>query len=154
MFTSIAVAFTMWISISVVLLAILLYMSDRFSMELVSVGLITILLVVFSLPFAVDAAGQRVQADLLLRGFGNSALITIMALLVVGQALFQTGALDGPSRRLLRSYDHHPRMTLVGVFLAVFVTSAFINNTPVVVVLIMRNKSDPGTCLYAWKPKP
>ena len=68
MFTSIAVAFTMWISISVVLLAILLYMSDRFSMELVSVGLITILLVVFSLPFAVDAAGQRVQADLLLRG--------------------------------------------------------------------------------------
>ncbi|MBB34915.1 MAG: SLC13 family permease [Hirschia sp.] len=111
-------------------------MSDRFSMELVSVGLITILLVVFSLPFAVDAAGQRVQADLLLRGFGNSALITIMALLVVGQALFQTGALDGPSRRLLRSYDHHPRMTLVGVFLAVFVTSAFINNTPVVVMFL------------------
>ena len=136
MFESIAVAFTMWISIAVVIIAIILYMSDRFSMELVSMGIITALLVLFSLPFAMGAQGVPISSEDLLKGFGNSALITIMALLVIGQGLFQTGALDGPSRRLLRSYDKHPSGTLVGVFLVVFVTSAFINNTPVVVMFL------------------
>lgn len=136
MLTTIAVAFSMWISIAIVLAAIALYMLDRFPMELVSAGIITILLVVFSLPFAVDAQGQRLSSDILLAGFGNRALITIMALLIVGQALFQTGALEGPSQRLIAFYDKRPVAALIGVFAVVFVTSAFINNTPVVVMFL------------------
>lgn len=136
MLETIQSTFTMWTSIAIVLVAIALYMSDRFPIELVSAGIVTIILVMFALPFALDSNGDRVGTETILKGFGNAALITIMALLVVGQALFQTGALDGPSRRLLRSYDSHPRMTLIGVFAAVFVTSAFINNTPVVIMFL------------------
>ena len=136
MIESIAVEFSMWLSIAIVIVAIILYINDRIPMELTSIGIITVLLVAFSLPFVGGADHTPVGSEALLKGFGNSALITIMALLVVGQALFQTGALDEPSRRLLRYYDKSPKLTLFGVFAAIYVTSAFINNTPVVIMFL------------------
>ena len=121
----------MWVSLAVVVGAITAYLLDRWSMELVSVCVIAVLLVVFELPGTGD-----IGASTLLAGFGNEALITIMALLVVGQALFQTGALEGPTRALLTSYDTRPNVTLLAAFFAVFVISAFINNTPVVIMFL------------------
>jgi Na+/H+ antiporter NhaD/arsenite permease-like protein len=59
-----------------------------------------------------------------------------MALLVVGQGMFHTGALDGPTRSLLSMFDVRPKLTIVALFALVFGVSAFINNTPVVVMFI------------------
>ena len=126
----------MIVSVVVVIGAIYFYARDRFPMELVSISVIAILLVVFYLQDFVPHAGQDVTPEALLSGFSNPALITIMALLVVGQGLFQTGALDGPSRFMMSSYEVRPLSTLVAAFAAVFVTSAFINNTPVVVMFL------------------
>ncbi|MFC7290800.1 SLC13 family permease [Hirschia litorea] len=134
--TQITSALTMWISLGVVIVAIGLYMNERISMELVSIGIVTGLLTLFAMPFAVGANGEPVQPDLLLNGFGNAALVTIMALLVIGHGMFQTGALDGPSRRLLQSYAVAPRLTMVAAYAAVYITSAFVNNTPVVVMFL------------------
>ena len=125
---------TMWASLFVVAVSIILYMSDRWSMAFISVGIITALLLLFQL--ASIRTGNQDSAVLLLAGFGNPALITIMALLVVGQGLFQTGALDSPTKALLASYDRRPFLTLISAFLAVFVTSAFINNTPIVIMFL------------------
>ncbi len=121
----------MLVSLGVVIAAIIAYLLDRWSMELVSVCVIAALLILFELP-----GTEAVSANMLLAGFGNEALITIMALLVVGQALFQTGALEGPTRALLASYDKRPSATLLAAFFAVFVISAFINNTPVVIMFL------------------
>lgn len=121
----------MWASIIVVAGAIIAYLLDRWSMELVSVAIIALLLLIFQLPGAND-----ISPSMLLAGFGNEALITIMALLVIGQGLFQTGALEGPTRALLSSYDKRPSSTLILAFFAVFVISAFINNTPVVIMFL------------------
>jgi len=126
----------MWVSLAIVGISILLYMTDRWSMELISVGAIAALLLVFVLPGAANTDGLPVDPATLLNGFGNPALITIMALLVVGQGLFQTGALEGPTKSLLAAYDRRPMLTLFGAFAAVFITSAFINNTPVVIMFL------------------
>ncbi|MEL6322796.1 MAG: SLC13 family permease [Pseudomonadota bacterium] len=126
----------MWLTLGVVGLSIVLYAADRWAMELISIAIISVLLLLFALPGAVGVNGEPVSANTLLAGFGNPALITIMALLVVGQGLFQTGALDGPTKALLASYDRRPIQTLIGAFLAVYVTSAFINNTPVVIMFL------------------
>lgn len=126
----------MWASLAAVGVTIVFYMLDRWSMELVSVSVIAALLLLFSLPGATAYDGSEVSVSVLLSGFANPALITIMALLVVGQGLFQTGALEGPTKALVRSYDQRPALTLVGAFLAVFVTSAFTNNTPVVIMFL------------------
>ncbi|MEL6693010.1 MAG: SLC13 family permease [Pseudomonadota bacterium] len=126
----------MWASLAAVGVTIIFYMLDRWSMELVSISVIAALLLLFSLPGATAFDGSDVTVAVLLSGFANPALITIMALLVVGQGLFQTGALEGPTKALVRSYDRRPAFTLLGAFLAVFFTSAFTNNTPVVIMFL------------------
>jgi len=126
----------MWASLAAVAITIVFYMLDRWSMELVSVSVIAALLLLFSLPGAAAFDGSAITLADLLSGFANPALITIMALLVVGQGLFQTGALEGPTKALVRSYDKRPMMTLVLAFAAVFATSAFTNNTPVVIMFL------------------
>ena len=72
----------------------------------------------------------------MLTGFANPALITIMALLVMAQGLFQSGALekliDQASRRAARS----PELAIFAVLFAAMIASAFLNNTPVVLMII------------------
>ena len=126
----------MWASLIAVLVAILLYMIDRWSMEIVSAAIVAALLVIFSLPGATAADGGNISSASLLAGFGNPALITIMALLIVGQGLFQTGALEGPTKALLSSYGKRPVSTLLLTFFSVFAISAFTNNTPVVIMFL------------------
>ena len=88
----------MYVSVIIVVLAIVFYMRDSMPMELISVGIIAALLLLFYVVDHTTSGSESVSTEALLAGFGNPALITIMALLVVGQGLFQTGALDGPSR--------------------------------------------------------
>lgn len=126
----------MWASLIVITAAIVAYMLDRWSMEVVSIGVITALLILFAVPGANALNGDPISIADLLSGFANPALITIMALLVVGQGLFQTGALEGPTKSLVQSYDQRPMITMVSAFAAVFVISAFTNNTPVVIMFL------------------
>ncbi len=126
----------MWASLTTVLIAIVLYIIDRWSMEIVSIGIIAALLAIFSIPGATGAEQSAITPASLLDGFGNPALITIMALLVVGQGLFQTGAIEGPTKSLIRSYGKRPVLTLFATFFAVFAISAFTNNTPVVIMFL------------------
>lgn len=126
----------MWASLAVVFAAIVLYMLDRWSMEIVSIGVLAALLLVFNFPNATGPNGEAITASDLLSGFGNPALITIMALLVVGQGLFQTGALEGPTKALISGYEKRPVTTLICAFMAVFIASAFVNNTPIVIMFL------------------
>lgn len=123
----------MWAVLAGAVLAIVFYCWERFSIEIVSAAIVAIALVFFQIfPLS---EGNPGPGDLL-SGFANPALITIMALLVVGQGIFQTGAMEGPTQRLLSSYDKRPFMTLLAIFAFVLIVSAFINNTPVVVMFI------------------
>ena len=126
----------MWVSLGAVVLTIVVYTLDRWSMELVSISVIAALLLVFSLPGATALDGSSISPSNLLSGFSNPALITIMALLVVGQGLFHTGALEAPTRALIKSYNKRPTVTILTAFLAVFMTSALTNNTPVVIMFL------------------
>ncbi|MEQ8559685.1 MAG: SLC13 family permease [Henriciella sp.] len=126
----------MWASLLTVTVTIIFYVLDRWSMEAVSLGVIVAFLVIFSLPGAVGVDNEPITSVDLLAGFGNPALITIMALLVVGQGLFQTGAIEGPTKALVGLYGKRPVITLLSTFFAVFAISAFTNNTPVVVMFL------------------
>ena len=126
----------MWASLLAVSVTIVFYMLDRWSMETVSICVIAGFLILFSLPGATGTGGTPISSADLLAGFGNPALITIMALLVVGQGLFQTGAIEGPTKVLVSQYGKRPVSTLLATFFAVFGISAFTNNTPVVVMFL------------------
>lgn len=123
----------MWVVLGGVAVAILFYCWDRFQIEVVSASVVGAVLIFFQL-FPLEVGNP--DARDILAGFANPALITILSLLIVGQGIFQTGAMDGPTRFLLSSYDLHPRTTMLSIFAFVFTVSAFINNTPVVVMFV------------------
>lgn len=128
--------YAMVIALLGVFAAVIVFVTDRFPVEMVSAGILAAGLVFFHFAGLSDTDGAPIGPDKVLAGLANPALITILALLIIGQGMFQTGALDGPTRRLGASYEQRPTATLISMFGLAFVTSAFLNNTPVVVMFL------------------
>jgi len=127
----------MWVSFAVIIGAIFLYATERWPVEVVSLGVVASLLLFFQLFPLLGAGGDRLlEAADLLAGFAHPALITILALMVVGQGMSQTAALEGPTTLLLRYGRRRPRLLIFFCLIAVMVISAFLNDTPVVVMFL------------------
>ncbi|MGF1461624.1 MAG: SLC13 family permease [Maricaulaceae bacterium] len=119
-------------TLAAILFVVVLYCLERLSIELISAGTVAAFVAFFAV-FGGDAGPTTEQ---LLAGFANPALIAIIALLVVGQGMFQTGALEGVTQMLVTAYDTRPRSVIAAMFGFVFLVSAFLNNTPVVVMFV------------------
>lgn len=132
--SSVPLSMPMIATFIIVAIAVYCYVRETFSIEVVSVGVIVTLMLFFTLP-SVEMSTELRNSDIL-SGFAAPALIAIMALLVVGQGLFQTGALEGPIGTINKALDKQPRKTLFFVFIGAFAISMFMNNTPVVVMFI------------------
>ena len=127
----------MWVTLGFILVAIVSYSIQRIPMEVTSIGLVATLLIFFFLfPVSGPDGDNLLSATEILSGFGNPALISIIALLVIGQGLFQTGALEKPTKWLLETGKGYTYIKLLAVFVVAMVVSAFLNNTPVVVMFI------------------
>lgn len=127
----------MWLTFGLIATGIFFYILDKFPMELVSLGIITSLLLLFHFIPVTDAGGEIVLGPrALLAGFADPALISILSLLVVGHGMVETGALDSPVKILVRMGSNYPVTVLVMSLVTVMVISAFLNNTPVVVIFI------------------
>lgn len=72
----------------------------------------------------------------LLGVFSNPAPITIGAMFVLSGALLRTGALEAVSGWIIRRTLRKPRRGLVEIGAGTIAASAFMNNTPVVIVMI------------------
>ena len=69
--------------------------------------------------------------------FSNAAPITIAAMFVLSAALERTGVIDAVGRRVVNlAQTRSPLFAILALMLTVMVLSAFINNTPVVVIFI------------------
>lgn len=77
-----------------------------------------------------------VTTDDLLKAVGNPAPITIGAMFVLSAALIRTGVLDALAAHLIKGVGSHPILTISTFFAVAAAASAFMNNTPVVMVLI------------------
>lgn len=127
----------MWATLAIIAAAIIAYSLDRFSLELVSAGVVIALLLLFYLaPLGEQHGHPPVTTQTLLMGFASPALFSILGLLIIGQGMFQSGAMEHPTEYLLRVYDQRPMLVTGSVFLFVMIVSAFLNNTPVVVMFI------------------
>ncbi|WP_333574104.1 SLC13 family permease [Sphingomonas sp.] len=72
----------------------------------------------------------------MLRVFSNTAPITIGAMFVLSGALLRTGVLEEVSGWVMRRAARRPRLAMAEIGIGTFVASAFMNNTPVVIVMI------------------
>jgi len=127
----------MWAAFAIILGAIVAYSLERVALELTSLGVLACLLLFFHFAPVLGPDGKNLLgARHLLAGFADPALIAIMCLLIVGQGLVHTGALDYPARQLVRIGGRWPPVTLGLTLLTVLLISAVLNNTPVVVIFI------------------
>ncbi|SIO09429.1 SLC13 family permease [Vannielia litorea] len=108
------------------------------------VGLLMLLFVLELYPPEVPAAGVAalfvalgyVDGKEMLGVFSNSAPLTVAAMFVLSGALVRTGVLEAVSDAVIARSASHPRRALVLMVLVTLLASAFVNNTPVVLVLI------------------
>jgi di/tricarboxylate transporter len=126
----------MWVTFAFIAVGIALYASERFPVEQISLGLIAAFLLLFQIAPLTVTDGVELTPRVLLAGFAEPALISILCLMVVGQGLVRTGALDGIILRLTTKAPLGSVALILLVLFAVAVLSAFINNTPIVIVFI------------------
>ncbi|MEJ8474183.1 SLC13 family permease [Roseibium algae] len=127
--------FPMALTFLVLASTVVLYATERYSIEIIALGSVVAFMAIFMIfPTYVD--GELITAANFLTGFSNSALITVICLLIIGQGLFQTDALEKPAQVIVRWSRGRSQWATIPVLFAVAILSAFLNNTPVVVMFL------------------
>jgi len=127
----------MWIVFGLTFLSMVLYSLDKIRMEVISLFSIVVLLLIFqNSPILGVSSGGAININLLLNGFANPALIALMSLLIIGHGLLVTGALEDIAVWLSGDRDKNTKYKFYGVMLLVFILSATLNNTPIIIMFI------------------
>lgn len=127
----------MWAIFALILGALVMYATERVPMEVVSVGIVCALLVIFQVFPLIDEWGEnQLTPARLIQGFANPALATVLALLVMGQGMVRAGVLDMGARWVLKLGGGRKWQSVGLALLAAAAVSAFLNNIPVVVIFI------------------
>jgi len=101
------------------------------------ISLITIAVIGVGLYFfPLEGAKPTDGLALAFSGFGHQALITICALMILGRGLVVTGALEPFARLLETIFRANARAGLLFAIMIAYFLSMFVNDTPVMVLLI------------------
>lgn len=113
------------LTLAVVVAMFVLFVREVYPTEVVAIAGVAVLLALGVLPY-----GAALEV------FSNPAPWTIAAMFIVMGALVRTGALDAFTSLADRQAKQNPRLAIATLLLSVVIGSAFMNNTPVVVVMI------------------
>ena len=115
--------------------ALALFTRERIPIEATSLFILIVLTLGFDMfPYAVGDG--TLEPSSFFSGFGHEALVTICALMVIGRSLETTGALEPIARIMAKTWRTHPSASLLATLLFTGILSAFMNNTPIVVMLL------------------
>lgn len=137
----------------ITVIALYFFRRDDIPLETSSLSVLVILCLVFTI-FPFESNGQHLEPSSLFFGFGHEALVTVCALMIIGHALVRTGALVPVGRNLAKLWKISPSLSLLITLIIAGALSAFVNNTPIVVLLLpilanvaLRTKSDTSPML-------
>ena len=126
-----------YLSLLIAFSSMVFYAIDKFSMAFKSIVILTFLLIFFSIfPFKGATDVNLLNPQSILNGFSNTSLITVISLLILGQGVVNTRVLDGFISNLLKYFPDNTQLIIIVCLFFVLVLSAFINNTPVVIIFI------------------
>ncbi len=119
-----------------IVIALVLFTRDNIPLETTSLVVLAMLAAGFQLFPYTQPNGQPLDPSEFLLGFGHKALVAVCALMIVGEGLIRTGALEPVGRFLARMWRRGPAISLLFTILITATLSAFINNTPIVVLML------------------
>jgi hypothetical protein len=114
-----------FVALTLVVVIFIGFMTERYPVEVTAVAGAAVFLVLGFVP-AADAMSV----------FSNSAPITIAAMFVLTGALVRTGVIEGLASTVLNRSDSRPVLAMATLLVATIAASAFMNNTPIVLILI------------------
>ena len=112
-----------------------LFAKERLPVQSTALLALLALMLLFGV-FPYERGGRALGPEQFLAGFGNSALVTICFLMVLGHGLTTTGALEPVVRRLSRLWTHAPQLAFLLILVFCVFVSGFVNDTPVVVLMM------------------
>ena len=116
-------------------IALILFTRDKIPLETTSFIVLLLLIGGFQIfPYPID--GELFGRLDFFAGFGNEALITICSLMIIGQAIERTGALQPLASLISKAWMNWPVLALLLTMITASVLSAFMNNTPIIVLLM------------------
>lgn len=122
---------------AVIIVTLSFYATEKLPLEVTSFGAICVLLIFFHFSPIVGSDGRNaLSAAVLLAGFASPALLTVLALLVLGEGLAKTGVLDRVAVLVHEAAKGSPSAAAAIALIVVLFTSALLNNIPVVVIFI------------------
>ena len=113
------------VTIGVIIISLILFISEKLSIDLVALLIITTLVL-----------SGVISPEEGVAGFSNAATVTVAAMFVISAALFKTGAVNMVGPKLGAIIKKSPIIGLFVMMAGVGFVSAFINNTPIVAVFI------------------
>ena len=123
--------------IAIIVLALFLYAKDTVPMELTAIGvMIALMLLFYFAPLTDERAQPLLSNSEILAGFANPAVITVVALLIMGQGIATSGVLEAVSRKVLQLSMGRLWLAMLISLISVLLISAFLNNIPVVIIFI------------------
>jgi di/tricarboxylate transporter len=114
-----------WLMTLILVVAMLLMITEKLPVDLTSLGILVVLTVTGILTPTEAIAG-----------FASPAVITVGAMFLISQGMIRTGAVGFISKKVGEYSRGRPVLAIFLVLVIVGTASAFINNTPVVVLFI------------------
>jgi di/tricarboxylate transporter len=114
-----------WIVSIILMGALVLFITEKIPVALTSIGIMVALVVVRILEPHESVAG-----------LAHPAVVTVGAMFLISKGLVRTGSVEYIARRIVRLARGKPGLATISVLSVVAVASAFINNTPVVILFI------------------
>lgn len=114
-----------WIVSIILATTLYLLISEKIPIDLIAIGLIVILMLT-NLLTPIEAVA----------GFANPAVLTVGAMFLISQGMIRTGAVGFIGEHVIRYSKGKAGLALLIILTIVAMASAFLNNTPVVVLFI------------------
>jgi len=116
--------------------ALILFSREKTPLETSSFLILMLLAFGFTFFPYTNPEGQQLNPIKFFTGFGHEALLAVCGLMIVGEGLVRTGALEPVGRLFSKLWALNPFLSLLGTLVVGATLSAFINNTPIVVLLL------------------
>ncbi|MCC7231465.1 MAG: SLC13 family permease [Bacteroidia bacterium] len=113
------------IVLGLLVLAIVLFSTERFSVDVIALGILVVLMVT-----------RILTPKEAFEGFGADFIIILASIFIISGALQQTGILDLLGSRLLKMARLSPGFLITYIMISVGITSAFMNNTTVTAIFL------------------
>ena len=114
-----------WIVSAILVVALYLLITEKVTVDLTAMGIIVALMV------------TRVLSPLeAVAGFAHPAVITVGSMFLISKGMLRTGAVGYIGQKILALARGNATLAMLVILLTVALASAFINNTPVVVLFI------------------